>query len=504
MSDYTRTALRRLGIRGFRSIRELELDAIPDLVVLHGPNGSGKSNLLLAVQLLLRAAAIPGDLPLGREQARVLPLPQAEELLGLRPDDFHHGAAPELGVRIEVALGTRAVEMIALEKREAIGRLHLELIVQQTDDASLSYYFERADIDGKVLLGSEHSPEREKLREEMRRAELDGAALRRRADRLSREIDTLPTSFAALERANELRGEVDQLRVTSSKRLEEAKALKKQLNSAAFLEERLRHTLLTHLLQVSPAYRVPGGAADPEEGLYRALVSENRREREATRRLSRRLATAGLFGEPSGSVALLPVESATYGEKQVRLTHPTHGDLPLRNLGSGEQQIVYMLAQRVITPFPIAQLEEPEAHLYSTLMASFARVLYESVEGEGGVPDVDQLFIATHHHHFALALEYFDVSLKDGRTVVQRLPRAKAARHFYEPGPIWEALRQLASSAKEGSAVVFRNGDGQPVTAQEVLDSIEKDPDQTIAKEYASAMTEAMVRAMRQRAEGRT
>jgi hypothetical protein len=81
------------------------------------------------------------------------------------------------------------------------------------------------------------------------------------------------------------------------------------------------------------------------------------------------------------------------------------------------------------------------------------------------------------------------------------LPRAKAARHFFEPGPIWEALRQLANSAKTREAIVFRRADGSPVTAGAILESIEADPEQRIAKEYANAMTEAMVLAMRQRSE---
>lgn len=163
-----------------------------------------------------------------------------------------------------------------------------------------------------------------------------------------------------------------------------------------------------------------------------------------------------------------------------------------------------MLGQRVITPFPIAHIEEPEAHLHISLMEPLARVLHESVAGDDAPPDVDQLWIATHHHHFALALEYFDVSLESGATKVSRLPRAKAMGHFYEPGAIWEALRQLASSAKTREAVVFRSADGSPVTAAQILDSIEKDPEQRVAKEYAKAMTEAMVLAMRQRAKAPT
>ena len=140
-----------------------------------------------------------------------------------------------------------------------------------------------------------------------------------------------------------------------------------------------------------------------------------------------------------------------------------------------------MLAQRVITPYPIAHIEEPEAHLHTSLMEPFARVLYESVTPDSGTPDVDQLWIATHHHHFALALEYFDVALVDGATTVTRLPRAKAARHFYEPGPIWEALRQLSTSTKARDAVVFRGADGAPVTAAQILDSIDNDPEQRLA-----------------------
>src|SRR5205823_5690330 len=130
------------------------------------------------------------------------------------------------------------------------------------------------------------------------------------------------------------------------------------------------------------------------------------------------------------------------------------------------------------TPFPIAHIEESEAHLHTLLMEPFAHILHESVVPDTGTPDVDQLWIATHHHHFALALDYFDVQLIDGATVVTKKPRAKAASHFYEPGPIWEALRQLATSAKTRSAVVFRNAEGAPVTAAEILDSIENDPEQ--------------------------
>lgn len=431
MTDYTRTAIRSLSIKGFRSIRSLELENIPDLVVLHGPNGSGKSNLLLAAELVIRAATLPGELPFHQRGAVTLSLAEADRLLKLRPDDFCNGEDPEIQIAITLELGSRVAEMLGLKKANLRTRVSLRMIVAQTAENALRYLF-------------------------------------------------APTG-------------------TESTDTDDWKDYRR-------IQE-IRRPVLPKLLQVSPAYRVPGSAQDPETALFHSFLSENRLERQATERLSRRLGKAKLFrpkGDSSENVKLIPVESGTYKEKQVRISHPTGGELPLRNLGSGEQQVIFMLAQRVITPFPIAFLEEPEAHLHTSLMGPFAQVLLDSVQGDGGVPDVDQLWIATHHHHFALALEYFDVQLVDGATQVTRLPRAKAAPHFFEPGPIWEALRQLASSAKQREAVVFRAADGAPVTAGQILDSIETDPMQQVAKDYAKAVTEAMVLAMRQRAEKAT
>jgi hypothetical protein len=292
-----------------------------------------------------------------------------------------------------------------------------------------------------------------------------------------------------------VKGQTESLRGLES----QVRELEAQLDEPTLVAERIRSMLLDRLVQVSPAYRVPGDLHDPETALYRASLSPDQAQVDSMKRLGRRLAGVKLFGGGASPVSLRPVNNA-YGERAIHLSHPAHGELPIRNLGSGEQQIIYMLAQRVITPFPISHIEEPEAHLHTSLMEPFARALLESVAGEGGTPDVDQLWIATHHHHFALAREYFDVEMVDGATKVTRKPRAKAAIHFYEPGPIWEALRQLATSAKERDAVVFRGVDGSPVTAEQILDSIDDDPEQRVAMEYARSMTQAMVLAMRQRA----
>ncbi len=254
----------------------------------------------------------------------------------------------------------------------------------------------------------------------------------------------------------------------------------------------MRHMVVARLLQSSAAYRMPGSSEDPQDQLYQAFLSEDPKERDAAYRLGRRLASVGLFGIEEGSVGLLPVDSRTYGEKQIRFKHPTHGEIPLRNLGSGEQQIVFMLGQRVITPYPIAHLEEPEAHLHKTLMEPFARVLRDSVLGDGGTPDVDQLWMATHHHLFAIADEFFDVSLDDkGATQVVRRKRDEAAKHFYEPSPYWDTLRGLVASGMSPDTVVSVTAEGQPIRAKEVLESIKGD--RRLANAFVESATRAFV-----------
>jgi ABC-type transport system involved in cytochrome c biogenesis ATPase subunit len=502
MSHYARTAIRRLSIRGFRSIRSLELTDLPDLVVLHGPNGAGKSNLLRAAHLALVAASLPGELPVGSAQASVLSLVEADQLLDLRPDDFHLGGLPEIRVELTIDVGRRASEFVGTPNEGLGQRLRLSLVVQQPSDRELRYWFDRAELDDGTKLGPDENPERLKLEKRLIEVQREEALTRSSLLEFENGLKQLPRTkndFETQAHRLKLREIVRDMQSKADFWAKQARDIEARLGTG-FVAERIRRSLLPKLVQLSPAYRVPGAQAGPEAELYQAFLSEHPQVRQATRRLGQRLAQARLFGAQSDQVALLPVDSATYKEKQVRFSPSPGKELPLRNLGSGEQQVILMLAQRVITPHPIAFLEEPEAHLHPTLMDPLAKVLVDSLAGQSGVPDVDQLWIATHHHFFALALEYFDVKLTDGATEVVRLPRAKAAPHFYEPGPIWEALRQLAHSAAQRDAVVFRAKDGRPVTAGEVLDSIEKDPKQEVAMEYARAMTYAMVQAMRQRA----
>lgn len=500
MTMYRRTAIRKLSVQRYRSLKAVVLEDLPEIIVLYGRNGSGKSNILRATQLLLRAAGRPGPLPTSLQEAVSLSLPQANLELDLRPDDFRHGDLPEIRIALEIELGTRAKEIVRAQSGHEPKRLELQGVFQSSGDRGIRYWFERAWCDNGIELGMPSDPSQRGAINQL-------VALRLRKDQLAEARQTqesrardLPVSgqetngtdpaqrirLASSEtRLRELTREITQIE-------EQILGLDSSMSEEALLAERIQRVLIPKLLQTSEAYRTPGGNKDPQRELFQAFLSEDPAEREATRRLSHRLAKAALFDVAEGTVGLLPVESQTYQEKQIRFRHPIHGELPLRNLGSGEQQVVLMLAQRVITPHPVAHLEEPEAHLHKTLMEPLAALLRESVLGDGGPPDVDQLWMATHHHYFAIAQEFFDVSIGDeGQTLVERRKRDEAAVHFYEPSPYWDTLRGLVESGMSPDQVVSIDAQGAPVRAKDILASIQGD--RHLADDFVRAATKAFV-----------
>lgn len=495
MSEYRRTAIRRLSVRRYRSLRDVVLDDLPEVIVFYGKSGTGKSNLLRAVQLALRAAALPGALPTNRDEAVAMPLPEADRALSLRPDDFRFGDLPEIRISVEIDLGTRAREIIRPPSGRELSRLELEAVFQLPDNRVTRFWFERAHIDGSLSLGRPSEAQRRlalQLIEEVRDRRAELIAERDDAVRSLDRAEAQDASSESITHQLRLRAKIRDLTQDLKQADEKLLRLEGALEEDLFVAERVRRYLLPQLLQTSDAYRVPGGTGDPQSILYQAFLSEDPVKRSAAHRLGQRLARAGLFGAEGQAVAVLPVDSRTYAEKQIRFHHPMHGDLSLRNLGSGEQQVVLMIAQRVITPSPIALIEEPEAHLHKTLMEPLARVLSESVHGDGGTPDVDQLWMATHHHLFAIANEFFDVSLgEDGSTIVSRRKREEAAVHFYEPSPYWDTLRGLVESGMSPDTVVSLDEVGKPIRAKDVLDSIQGD--RRIANEFVRAATKAFV-----------
>jgi hypothetical protein len=490
---YVRTAIESVRIRGFRSIANLELEALPPLLVFFGPNGSGKSNILRAVRLLLRAVGWATELPLDRADAISLNFRDAAEQLNLRPEDFRRGET-EIRISLTISLGDRARERIlppgdALPAGELV---RIDGVFQAVGPDALRFYCDRAQV-GSLSLGVSQDARVVSIRAQLAQNEIQlqqmSAALEQ-----SRAQETLSPANRALFHNQA----VQQARALDN--LERAAdTLRVQLGEGELLAERIRRSFLAAgLLQASDVYRQPDGKI--EEGLFARFLSRETRDYASITRLGERLRDAGLFSWAAVNGSTLPItlRPAEGPEgKQILIMHPTAGELPLSSLGSGEQQLILMLADRVVTPNPVSQLEEPEAHLHIDLMRPLARVLHSSVVEDGTArPDVDQLWIATHHHLFAISEEFFDTRLENGETKVARKPRAMAATHFYEPGPLWDALKSLLDSGLDRGAVLFRRRSGDPVTVGEIEES-ERSAERSLFNEWAAFASEQVVLSMK-------
>jgi len=458
---YERSAFRSVYVRGYRSLADVCLTDLSDVVVMLGPNGSGKSNVLRAIRLLLRAASSPSGIASSRDEAHVYDEVMASRVLGLAAQDFSYGGGKEIRVGAELVLGWRA--FVAIDHEAVVGRLRLDAVFQDVGNGSFKVWFDRADVAGQSLFESRET-RTSTIRSNIRTLEASKRDEEIQIELLRRTLETHgpgppePQMQAALNRYVQQRDKAEQS-------ILEHRA---QLSAEELALDRLRAFLGNGLLQTSDAYRRPENL---EPVLFRSLLSRDPARRAASRRLSDLLGRARLFGV-EGRVGLIPVEPDGVLVERMGL-----GELPIRNLGTGQQQVLLILAQQVITEAPVAQIEEPEAHLHKDLMVPLARVLSASVEGSAnGMPDVDQLWIATHHHLFAMADDFFDVSLgDDGKTKIAVRPKAQAIEHFYEPSPYWDALAELVRDGVPEDEVLSIDEHGKDITVGQIRASIAGD-----------------------------
>ncbi|MCU0656511.1 MAG: ATP-binding protein [Polyangiaceae bacterium] len=494
---YQRTCIQRLEIQNFRSIKQATLPDIPELVVLHGPNGSGKSNLLRALQLLLKVAGEMArynkSLVDTRDQAWQLPLQDADHLLDLSRDDFHRGATPEIQIRADIQVGDRGLKRLAIEHLTPF-TIHLHLVIQLISDSTLWLWFPRAETSNGFVLGTDRS-----RGETVKR----GASLQARRNALQEQLESVKQQLKSMERERDRPGvrivsESDFInrratlsRIFSTKE-EAIKNIDEELrlvppfwSNADLFAERILNELLKDLLLTSEAERRVDREplqSQQKVGLQQALVkaalSENEEKAQAIHRLGRALGRVKLFGASTPErVDLRPVQSETLREYRVMFKPAGQAEIPLKNLGSGEQQVVMMLADQVLATAPVLLMEEPEAHLHKDLMEPLADYLRASVkEEDGSRPETDQLWIATHHHYFAIADTYLDVSLVGGETNIRSCPRAHAPpRHFYEPGPFWDALKDMLGKGLQREDVLFTDQTGRSITAGQLRDAIQSE-----------------------------
>jgi hypothetical protein len=184
-----------------------------------------------------------------------------------------------------------------------------------------------------------------------------------------------------------------------------------------------------------------------------------------------------LAGEPLHRPPFDPIQDPVTGaiDLRERLPEPNPEglEIPIDLAGLGIAQVYAILAKAMLMGTAAVGIEEPEAHLHApTSGRALRQLLVRLVEEKF----VDQLFIATHSNLFDLdPTGYFDVSLKDGCTVVTRSDLTRIDReHLYEPGPAKHALAKLLQYAPEDE-IVFRKSDGSGVTAKEMMRLLQED-----------------------------
>jgi len=420
---YVRTRVSRLKVSGYRSLYDVELSDLPDVIVFHGKNGTGKSNLMRVPGLVLRWFGSTWAHPT-REQPVLLNYPNADEQFGLRPSDFSHGREPVLRVELEVELGS-AVARSVEHTDESLGRLRLAFVAEDVARGIRMWC-------KSATLGQ----------------------------------DSLASGFELMQ-------------------------TNPRLHDFFARQGLLLHYRAYRSIGHEPAKNVDGDLAQTfQRRMFAVHIDSDIGRRRQLQRLGQRLGEIGAL-PGDGPIELAPGLDKRFNEHQLQVAVPGVGDVPLENLGTGQQQLIMMTADALVERRPILQLEEPEAHLHADLMEAFARFLRTEAEIAGPESPIDQIWLSTHHHAFAIAPEYFEVTHDpEAGTKVQRRDRAYATRHFYEPGPLWEALRTLANSTSR-ETVVMHDADGQPITAGQILDSI--DGNRELANEFASAATRTIV-----------
>lgn len=493
--DFRRTKITSIEISGYRSIKHVKLDDLGDIVILHGPNGCGKSNILRAIDCILHWATLSSLPTPSNPHSASISSPGYHAQTKLRPEDFALGNK-QLEIKLTIELGDFQREFLGEEQYFQNINLHA---IAQDRGQEIYLWFQEMKLDGIDLLAKkENIRELEGIYQNISDHEKQVREYEMRSvERIGKEESFQNLYDNAVQRLN-----------TAHKKREE---LEKSADPLSLAELRAQNILLPRLLLHISAYRTGKSAWEhpnsmqqdrlvQEKDLIAYLASSQlakaKWRRELTGSLSRVLNQAGFKQH-----ALAPIWDSTTGQFELLATMPNGQEHAVSMSGTGKQQLVWMFTNLYINRAAIVMIEEPEAHLHRNMVLELAEFFKREMDPEGPNDNfvINQLWLETHHHAFALAPFYLDVSMNaEGWTEVRTERRSRAIEHFYEPSPFWEALRQLVAEAIDEDDVVFRDAGGQPVTARMLKESIEGD--RTLANEYASAMTEAAILAMRRSA----
>lgn len=435
----------KLWFEGYRSLRQVELAWLPDRVVLYGPNGSGKSNLLQGAQVLLRAVVALANRHGRPPDAAMMAGADLEQDGIVRQDDVFVGArrtAFQLGGTLELPIDTDPQQWAGAEVGVEISWDGPGVPARASLQRLNLIWSEPAGPPPFALLGppTQAHPQTGELSQkallEQALREL-GPACQRAFAMVSTDRTLRPESFVT-----------------------------------ATVEEHLKQGRLKNALlaaRVAPEVEI--------RKRFEHLVELLRREP---------------LGRPRFDPVHDPIRNRVDLREEVPGSVPPR-DVPLDLKGLGVTQIYFILAGALLTGASVVGLEEPEAHLHAPTTGLHLRRLLD-----GLVPEpIQQLFVATHSNLFDLdETGYFDVRLEGGATRVERCTDLSKIdeHHLYEPGPAKHALQRLLRVAPPDT-VVFRDHQGHPIPAREMLRLLQQDD--AAAVEFLRDVHATTIRALR-------
>jgi hypothetical protein len=168
-------------------------------------------------------------------------------------------------------------------------------------------------------------------------------------------------------------------------------------------------------------------------------------------------------------------------------------DLPVQSLGSGDQEVLVLMALVFLSSAAIVSIEEPEAHLHWTNQRVLREALLRVAADDSALPL--QVLLESHSHEFQYGDFFFDVTRNEatGLTDVVHKPNEEAYPHFNEPGPVRDALRGLLTRTLRPDEVLYRSL-GSDVTAGEMMVWLERNDPR--AREFLEQTARSVLLAM--------
>lgn len=441
-----RMKIRQFRAERYRSLLDVTLPELSQINVFYGPNGSGKSNIIDAIQAFFHLLPIAADV------------------------DYKNGSEPKLS---SLEGGREAAEWIGGDDLYArdnqIEPISLSAVIEDPAGS-----FGGARIDGEPVSRVE--------------AMIDFAPHATRQGVFGLRLmllvvngQSIPLPFASPE----------------------IHRLLLQIGSLALTHIGVTRTLTTPASpDTTPKGRGATGTIRDGDLVRRLFEAKNSRVAEERSRfeLVRDFMVKALGRGPFDVF----MDSRTKElELRERLPEPNPlgRDIPVDRAGHGVIQAYAIVASILLSGGRLVAIEEPEAHLHAPTLGRELRSILAKMVDEG---QIDQLFIATHSNLFDLdPTGYWDVSLALGATQVARKPLDEVDRlHLFEPGPAKHQIQELLRLY--GDEAVFNGPEGQPISAQQMMSSLQRDDDLALSflrAMHSAALQVTGLRAKRARAQ---